>query len=402
MALALLMAVKDKTLKTIIKISLPFTLLNIDTLLIYAVIVFNRFFLIPFIFLPVINLFIAYFFLHFIPVTFTDYYLVWTTPPVLDAYLKTGGNIYVVMLQIFIIIFDTAVYFYFAKKFSSSNSLISEKEILEKNLDIHGEIKSKETILAFKAQKELIAAQAQLNSVIKSLNKDNMKIYYQPKVDIKNRKYNKYEALIRYNDNGKITGPTFLSIIEEAGLAPVIDIWVCKEVKKHIREWKKKHFYPEISVNLHPDTLNSKDAVKKIVSILKHERIKFEIIERSLLNREKEEKNINFLKENGFNLAIDDFGVGYSSLKIITRLNIDELKIDKSLIDIIHTRKGFAVCKHTVGICHEIGCKVVAEGVETKLQLEYVEKINTNLVQGYYFAPALPFERIISYKPVFS
>lgn len=401
MAIAFLFALKDRTLKTLVKIGFPFTFLNVDTLLIYAVIILNRFFLLPFVFLPLINLTIAYFVLHIIDVQFTSYYLAWTTPPVMDAYLKTDGNPAVIALQIFLILFDVAVYYYFAKKFSASNTIISNKELLEKNLDIKDELKSKETILAFKTQKDLIAAQAQLEKVISTINKENLKVYYQPKVDIKHNKVQKFEALIRYRHNNKITGPTFLSIIETAGLAYIIDIWVCKQTIKHIKQWEEEGFYPEISINLHPDTLKNKEAIKNIIDILRNKNITFEIIERSLLYGKKAQDNIALLQKNGFKISIDDFGSGYSSLEIVTKLNVQELKIDKSLIDIVDTPKGFSVCKHTVEICHDFNALVVAEGVESKQQLEILKSIDVDLVQGYIFSPALPADKIKKFSENF-
>ncbi|ACM93754.1 cyclic diguanylate phosphodiesterase (EAL) domain protein [Nautilia profundicola AmH] len=394
--------IKDRALRYITKISTPFVFFNINTLLIYSIIVLNRFFLIPFIFLPLLNIIIAYIFLHIVHIDFTHYYVSWTTPVFIDSYLKTNGNILVILLQVFLVIIDTLVYMYFTKKFVTSNSYSSHIDILEKNLEIPVEIKSKEGIYAFKAHKELIAAQAKLDEVINSLNKDTLKIYYQPQIDITNNSCNKFEALIRHSINGKITGPEFLPIIEEAGLAPIIDIWACKEVKKHLNLWEKEGFNPQISINLHPDTLKSKDAINKIIDILYEKNIMFEIIERSFLYGKIAENNVYRLQNNGFKIAIDDYGIGYSSLEIITKLKIDELKIDKSLIDIINTEKGFAVCKHTVNLCHDLYYKVVAEGVETKEQYEKVKLINIDYVQGYYFSPALPFNRVHTFYTEFN
>jgi len=402
MAIALLFAIKDKTLKTIIKIGFPFTFLNIDTLLIYAVIILNRFFFLPFVFLPIINLITAYLVLQFIHVDFTTYHLAWTTPPIMDIYLKTGADPAAVLLQLSLIIFDAAVYYYFAKRFAASNTIMSNKEILEKNLDIQNELKSKETILAFKTQKELIAAQAKLEEVISTIKKENLKVYYQPKVDIKNNKCEKYEALLRYYHNNRLTGPTFLSIIEDAGLAPIIDIWVCKQVIKDMQHWNSQGFYPEISINLHPDTIKSKDSITKIIDIMRHKKVTFEIIERSLLYGKVAENNIQRLQHAGFKISIDDFGSGYSSLEVVTKLNVDELKIDKSLIDIIDTPKGFSVCKHTVEICHDLNAQVVAEGVETKEQLKIIRSIDIDLVQGYLFSPAVPAEKIKEFSENFN
>ena len=402
MALAFLFALKDKSYKTITRISFPFTFFNIDSLLIYGIIVFNRYFFIPFVFLPLANILIAYAFLRVVPVDFTSYHLVWTTPPIINAYLKTDGNPLVISLQIFLIFFDTLVYYYFAKKFHLSNSTLSNKQILEKNLEITEELKAKETILAFKAKKELIDAQAKLNEIVNSLNPNSLKIYYQPKINVKTNECDKFESLIRYFHDGKITGPVFLDTLEKAGLAPVIDIWVCKEVKKDMEKWKKEGLNPEISVNLHPDTIKSKDAVKKVISILKDEKIAFEIIERSLLYGKIAEENIKEIRKAGFKISLDDFGVGYSSLETLAKINIEELKIDKSLIDIIDTPKGYNICKYVTKLCHKLDCEVVAEGVETEKQMKKVKEIDVDLIQGFIFSQALPLEKAIKFAKDFN
>jgi EAL domain-containing protein (putative c-di-GMP-specific phosphodiesterase class I) len=286
------------------------------------------------------------------------------------------------------------------KKFFSSQSILTHASVLEHNLEIETELKAKEDIKAFQANQELIDANLKIKEVVENLNTEKLFIYYQPKVDIKNYKVEKFEALIRYSDNGQIKGPIFLDIIEKAGLAPIIDIWVCKQVKKDIKKFQALDFNPVLSINLHPDTLKSTDAITKILDILKNENIIFEIIERSFVNKTAV-KNIKRLKSNGFALSIDDYGVGYSSLETLIKYKIDELKLDKSLIDEIETKKGYLICKHTINLCKEIGIEIVAEGVETKKQLEILENLGVDLIQGYIFAPALPLEKAVQFAKGF-
>ena len=392
--IALLMYVKDNTIKTITKLSIPFVVFNINDLLIYAVVVLNKFFILPFILLPIFNLLIAYTIIHFIPVEFSNYYLTWTTPPFIDSYLKTDGNIYVILLQLFLLIADVFIYIYFVKKFVHTTLLSEHFDKFAKNLDISSELDSKKGVSAFVARMEIIDAYKKLDEIIQSINKNDLFVYYQPKVDIKHNKCYKFEALIRYRHDGRLTGPIFLDIIERARLAPIIDIWVAKQVKQDILKWKKENYTPQISINLHPDTIKSKDAISKIMELLKDENIMFEIIERSFVNGSDAENNLVLIKENGFKVSIDDFGTGYSSLETIIKHSIDELKLDKSLIDIIDTKRGYSVCKHTVEICHELNCTVVAEGVEEKEQYKIVKDMDIDFIQGYYFSKAIPFDEV--------
>jgi EAL domain-containing protein (putative c-di-GMP-specific phosphodiesterase class I) len=286
------------------------------------------------------------------------------------------------------------------KKFFSSQSVKTHASALEENLEIETEIKAKEDIKAFQANYELIEANFKVKEIINKLNTKNLFLYYQPKVDIKHNKVEKFEALIRYNDNGKIRGPFFLDIIEKAGLAPIIDIWVCKQVKKDLQKFKKLDFCPVLSVNLHPDTLKSFDAITKILEILKDENIIFEIIERSFVDKTAVE-NIKRIKSGGFKLSIDDYGVGYSSLETLINYEIDELKLDKSLIDRIQTHKGYLICSYTINLCKELGIEIVAEGVETQKQLNILKKLGVDLIQGYYFSPAIPLEKAVEFAKEF-
>ena len=394
---ALLLYAKEKTIRTIAKISIPFGIFNINNLLIYAVVVFNRFLLIPFLLLPLANLLIAYAGLSLLNVSFTDYYVTWTTPSFVDSYLKSGGNMSVVFLQAILLVFDVTVYSYFVKKFLKSQSTHQHVTSLENNLNLNVELKSLANIESFKAQKDIIEANIKVEEIISDLNAKNLFVYYQPKVDIQNSTSTKFEALLRYKKNGILMGPIFLDTIEQAGLAHIIDIWVCTRVKENLNKWKEESYFPSISINLHPDTLKSYEAMQAISSMLEGEEVYFEIIERSFLFQSAQE-NLAMLQEKGFKLSIDDFGTGYSSLETIIKHDMDELKLDKSLIDVIHTKKGYLVCKHTSELCHNLNINVVAEGVETQEQLALTKEIGVDLVQGFYFSRAIPFKEVKAFQ----
>lgn len=393
---------KDQMIKLITKISIPFVLFNINTLLIYAVVVLNRFFLLPFLLLPLFNLIIAYIILHLISCNFTTYYITWMTPVFIDGFLKTDGNIRILILQLFLLFIDTMVYIYFTKRFVKSQSLSNHKNTLEENLEIPYELRSKEHIHAFHAHKEIIKANIKVEKIVQLLTHNKLHIYYQPKIDIVNNQCKHFEALLRLERKGKMNSPNFLHTLEAAGLAPVIDIWVCRQVKQHMQQWREEDYSPQISINLHPDTIKSHDAISKIIKILQGYTVVFEIIERTYLFGEKVETNIKQLQSNGFDIVIDDFGAGYSSLETITKHTIKELKLDKSLIDIIEEKKGLLICKHIVNLCHEMECAIVAEGVETQKQLEIVRSIGVDFVQGYYFSPAIAFKETRPYAETFT
>ncbi len=396
MLMPLLFFIKNRDINLITKISIPFVFFNINTLLIYAVIVLNRYLILPFILVPLVNFFIAYLAIGFMHLHFTSFYLSWMTPVYFDSFLKVQEYHLSMALQTFLLIIDVSIYGYFIRQFASFQSLASYSAILSKNLEITQEIKSKMGLTPFAKRQEIIEANAEVDKIVHSLNEDSIFIYYQPKVSISDQKCNQFEALIRYYHDGKLTGPIFLDTLEKAGLAPIIDLYVCKIVKKDLSVWSSNGLKPKISINLHPDTLNNSEVVFEIIKLFENENIMFEIIERTFLEKRSQE-NIALLKDNGFKVSIDDFGSGYSSFESIIKYQIDEVKIDKSIIDYIDTKKAYLTCKHIASLCNDIGISVVAEGVETEKQVEIVRSIDIDIIQGYYFSKATPLNEAIKY-----
>jgi len=321
------------------------------------------------------------------------------TPIFFNSYLKADNYLLTSLLQLLLLTVDTFIYLYFIRRFQAIRKERTNANRLKKSLNIQDEIRSEIYINSYVAHKEIIQADIELEKVLSYLKDEDLFVYYQPKITLKTMQSQHFEALLRYNKNGQIRGPFFLDPIEKAGLAPLIDIWVVKQVKEDLDRWKKENFYPTISINLHPDTIQNDKTITKIIEIIQGEQIIFEIIERSFLNGKVAHKNLHKLQTAKFGIAIDDFGVGYSSFETLIHFDIDELKLDKSLIDIIHTPKGYTLCKNITQLCHDINLKVVAEGVETKEQVELVKGIHIDLIQGYYYAKALPFEEVRFYSP---
>jgi len=399
MLLALFLNKEDKQGVQIAKISLPFTIFNINGILIYGLpIVFNRYLLIPFLFIPLFNITVAYIFLHIYNIVFLPVQFAWTTPIFINGWILSNGDIGIVLFQLFLLILNTAMYLPFIKKYSKTNKKSYYINELEKKLDITTSIQAREGLPVLKTQKDILDSSHKVSNVINLINKNSLIVHYQPKVDIDEHECIHYESLLRLKkSDGSLVGPYFLEDLENAGLAPVIDIWVCKEVKKDLLKWRKQEFEPFVSINLHPHTLADSKAIKQIMDELKGENIEFEILEKSLLD-ECTKDTIQVLKEHGFAIAIDDFGVGYSSFELITKFDIDTIKMDKSIIDLLSQPKGYAICKHIVSLCDDIDCKCIAEGVETKEQLDKLYKMGTKYVQGFYFSKALPPDKMLDYS----
>ncbi len=390
--IAMLIYARSRSHKMLAYISIPFVVFNINTLLIFAVIVFNRRLLVPFVLLPLFNFLAGYLFLRVVPIHFGEEYFPWMTPSLMNAYFTSGGDLRLVLFQLLLLGLDTWVYSLYLKRFFQSQQIKTHATVLEENLHVQKGLYAEKGVHAFARRKEEIEANEQLESLLPDLTEENLFLYYQPLVETGRTRCNKFEALIRFRRGETITGPFFLGCVENAGLAPIFDVWVSRRVRDDLDRWNMEGYSPEISVNLHPDTLVDPQAIQTIVGNLKGEAIVFEILERSFIRGEESLVNLKKLQDEGFAIAIDDFGVGYSNLETLTRHEVQIIKIDKALIDSIEDRNGFRVCRKMVELCHEIGYRVVAEGVESEAQYARVSEIGADFVQGYYFTPALPFD----------
>ncbi|MCK5830843.1 MAG: PTS sugar transporter subunit IIC/EAL domain-containing protein [Methylococcales bacterium] len=399
--LAVLLAGQDKQSKRIAKLAMPFVIFNINEILIFGIpIIFNRILFVPFLLVPVVNFIFAGTILTFYPIEFINVdVLPWITPALLNVFIATDGSLFALGLQVILISLGTLIYIPFVKKYTESQSYSFQSNSLINKLDIKTQLTSKQDLEGHKAKVAIIESNIEVEKFINLIDKANLMVYYQPKVDITTNSCNQYEALLRIKVDDVVKGPYFLPYLEEAGLAPIIDLWVCHQVDEHLELWRQSNFTPKISINLHPNTLANEDAILQIIGIFSGKNMDFEIIERGLLDDELSFKNIDLLKESGFSISIDDFGTGFSSFETLCTLPIDSLKIDKSLIDLILTPKGYIACDHVAKLSQAMGFTCVAEGVESSEQHKAVSKLKMSYIQGYCYSPAIPFEKVPEYSP---
>lgn len=241
----------------------------------------------------------------------------------------------------------------------------------------------------------------------KAISKGELAVYYQPQVDIKTGKVVAAEALARWIDpiDGFISPSHFIPIAEESGLISQIGEWVLREVCNQGNKWLNAG-YPliPIAVNLSPRQFihgNIVGLVEKVLSETKYpsEFLEFEITESALMDREEEAiKTLNQLRSMQIRLAIDDFGTGYSSLAHLKRFPVDILKIDKSFVDDIpQNEDDREIAATIVAMGHTLRLKVLAEGVETKEQLDFLNSCGCDLYQGYYKSKPLPADKFIQF-----
>ena len=239
-------------------------------------------------------------------------------------------------------------------------------------------------------------------SLFDAIKNNEFHIVYQPQMSLADGGVAGVEALLRWDQSsrGPISPEIFIKIAEEIGLISEITKWVIKNVFEQIKAWQNEGISIKVAINISQKDLGNKDVIdylKKSIeeNDLNPAMIGLELTERSAIKNENLiGKFLNDLKEYGIKIALDDFGTGYNSLTDLIKIPVDYLKIDKIFIDNITADVENAIVKAVVDFAHKTGREVIAEGVETKEQLDMIKNIGCDYIQGYYFSKPLLPEKI--------
>lgn len=237
-----------------------------------------------------------------------------------------------------------------------------------------------------------------------AISRNQMTLHYQPQISVVKGRVNGIEALIRWNHPtlGPISPGEFIPIAEETGSIMDIGKWVLKEVCKQINRWLSASFLvPAVAVNLSARQFLAKDLASNLYDIVIQnccdpQHIVIEITESSSLHGiESVLPILHEFKSFGFQIAIDDFGKGYSALGYMKQFPIDILKIDKSFVqELTSDSKSAFITKAIIDMSHGMELRVIAEGVETQEQLDCLRKMNCDIIQGYVIDPPMPAEQL--------
>lgn len=251
---------------------------------------------------------------------------------------------------------------------------------------------------------EANAIQQMENDLEKALLNDEFFLLYQPQYDVKNEKIIGVEALLRWRHpkRGVLSPPAFISVAEASGMMLDIGRWILYEACRQNKEWQLRGFEPiRVSINVTSAQLEDLGFIMDLIDVvgetnLDPDYLEIEFIERSAINNEGNTiEFMNQLKMMKIHAAIDDFGTGYSSLSYISKFPIDKIKIDRMFIDKIHEREdNSTIVRSIISIAEHLGIEVLAEGVETKEELEFLANEGCYLIQGYYFSKPLPAEEL--------
>lgn len=245
------------------------------------------------------------------------------------------------------------------------------------------------------------------NDLRMAVEREEFLLHYQPQVNVATGQVVGVEALVRWRHptKGLISPVTFIPIAEEAGLIQPLGEWVMRTACRQLRLWSEQGMTEmQMCVNLSARQFHRTYLPRMVASIVVKEDIDPALLELEITesvamgNPQETVDTMQMLRGIGVKLAIDDFGTGYSSLSYLKQFPINRLKLDRSFVKDIETDPNdAAICAATIALAHNLGLDVVAEGVETEKQHDYLKLLNCDKIQGYYFCRPMPAAEVQAY-----
>ena len=236
-----------------------------------------------------------------------------------------------------------------------------------------------------------------------AINNEDLCLYYQPKVNAKSQKIIGVEALVRWKHKtrGLIFPDNFIPLAEKTGLIKPLTTLVLKLAMQQMALWTKENINITIAVNLSMHDVQDEsfpDLLSKLIESNKinHNQLVLEITESTIMSNPVSVMSVlEKISNMGVNLSIDDFGTGYSSFSNLKKMPVNELKIDRSFVmDMLDDKDDLTIVESTINLAHNMGLKVVAEGVESNEISKQLIDLNCDIIQGYYISKPVPAEEI--------
>ncbi|TVV43284.1 EAL domain-containing protein [Thalassolituus sp. C2-1] len=244
-----------------------------------------------------------------------------------------------------------------------------------------------------------------LKSLKQALNDNDgqLQMYYQPQKNLLTGNVDKAEALIRWfhPQDGFIPPDVFIELAEQTGLICQLTDWVIAQVLEHVAVWRRNNIDLQVSINISAQDI-CRDGLTTLIEHklqdlqLRPADICLEITERDMmLDEEKSLQQLQLLREHGFSISMDDYGIGYSALSKLARMPVDEIKIDKCFIlNLAETHDDQIIVRSTLNMACELGLRVTAEGVENQASETWLQAAGCNYIQGYFLCRPMAFESI--------
>ncbi len=240
-----------------------------------------------------------------------------------------------------------------------------------------------------------------MSEMAEAIRTDQMVLHYQPKLDLKSKKIIGCEALVRWQHKkyGLLLPEKFIPLIELTQLIHPLTFWVMKTAMKQMQFWKKQGMKLRVAVNLSSRNITDNNFIGEVDELMRQfklsaDEIEFEVTETAIMQDiDKAMSQLNKFSKRGIQCSLDDYGTGYSSLTYVKKLPLDILKIDRSFVSkMVDNDQDRIIAKSTINLAHNLGLKVVAEGVEDSKTLQELTAQGCDQIQGYYIGKPLVAE----------
>lgn len=239
-----------------------------------------------------------------------------------------------------------------------------------------------------------------------AIEQDQLVVFYQPQADFKTGQVIRVEALVRWQHprRGMVPPSEFIALAEQTGLIGPLTLWVLNAALRECGAWRKAGWDVGVSINLSAQNLHHPQLPGTVADLLQTWSVPasalwVEITESTLMADPAQAlETLTSLSRAGVQISIDDYGTGYSSLAYLKRLPVDEIKIDRSFVSqMAKDDNDAAIVRSTVGLGHDLGLTVVAEGVESEMTWDLLASLGCDVAQGYYLSPPMPASRFIDW-----
>jgi lactose/cellobiose-specific phosphotransferase system IIC component len=397
--LALIAARRGGHIGMIAKMSMLPAIFNINEVLLFGLpIVLNPVFFVPFVITPIVLTVIGYVAFSVGAVSVSDASVIWTTPIIVSGYAASGG-MSGVLLQVLNLVVGAVIYFPFVRIHDRIWS-----ETLEQTC---GELKRMSYTFSEGDCEDLLRRNDSLGTLTRSfasdlflsVKKKELYLEYQPQVDCRDGRVCGVEALLRWNHwrMGRVPPSLFIPLAERTGFIGELGLWVCEESCRQASVWNERGMDGVVmSFNVSVKQLDDPDLPEKVMSVMDKwnvppEKMKLEVTESTGLSSNMGHNVIlQELKRMGMAIAIDDFGMGYTSLVYLKQFPVSMIKLDGSLVRDVATN---AVSRNIISsineLCKSMGIQLLAEFVETEVQARALKDLGCCVFQGYLYSPPL-------------
>ncbi|NRQ41043.1 bifunctional diguanylate cyclase/phosphodiesterase [Rheinheimera sp. YQF-2] len=236
------------------------------------------------------------------------------------------------------------------------------------------------------------------SELLAGMQNDEFVLYFQPQLNVRDNRLDAFEVLVRWQHpkRGFLMPGQFLPFVEQLGLSRQLDFWILHKAVATLSQWKQHQLHIPFAVNMSSLHFQQDGLKQKIRQLLQQYQVSPELLELEITENtamhdmEKGSNHVMELQQMGIRVSIDDFGTGYSSLAYLRRMPIDKIKIDRSFVmDMAGNDSDMMIVKTMIKLAHGLGKRILAEGVETAVQLQLLKNMSCDAVQGYYIARPL-------------